>query len=191
MPRSHDISPSVTGPNGTPARALVGQAAEQAPLIEVTGEIKWFDMAKGYGFIVPDDGRPDVLLHVTCLRRDGYRVALEGARLVVAAMEIERGLQAMRILSMDTSTAKMGTARTRCTVVASGPFERAEVKSFNRLRGFGFLTRGDGTPDNFVHMETLRRFGIPELRPGQSVLAWISTAQNSPNSVGVYSYYSY
>ena len=43
------------------------------------------------------------------------------------------------------------------------------VKWFNRVRGFGFLTRGEGTPDVFVHMETLRRFGFTELRPGQMV----------------------
>ena len=34
-------------------------------VIEIAGAIKWFDVAKGFGFIVPDDGRPDVLLHVT------------------------------------------------------------------------------------------------------------------------------
>ena len=38
------------------------------------------------------------------------------------------------------------------------------------MRGFGFLTRGEGTPDIFVHMETLRRYGMTELRPGQTVL---------------------
>ena len=51
-------------------------------VIEIVGAIKWFDVAKGFGFIVPDDGRPDVLLHVTCLRRDGYQTAYEGARVV-------------------------------------------------------------------------------------------------------------
>ena len=52
-------------------------------LVEISGVIKWFDASKGYGFIVPDNGWPDVLLHVTVLRRDGYQTAYEGARLVV------------------------------------------------------------------------------------------------------------
>ncbi|MGA8963846.1 MAG: cold shock domain-containing protein, partial [Pseudolabrys sp.] len=44
-------------------RELVDETA--ANLIELTGVIKWFDVSKGFGFIVPDNGMPDILLHVT------------------------------------------------------------------------------------------------------------------------------
>ena len=142
--------------------------------IEVAGTIKWFDAGKGFGFIVPDNDMADVLLHVTCLRRDGYQTAYEGARIVVEALNRPGGLQAFRVVSMDESTARhpsqMPAPRTHVVVEATSGMVRLEVKWFNRIRGFGFLSAGDGTPDIFVHMETLRRFGITELRPGQFVL---------------------
>jgi CspA family cold shock protein len=143
-------------------------------LVELTGVIKWFDVSKGFGFIVPDNGMPDVLLHVTCLRRDGFQTAYEGARIVVEVSQRQKGLQAFRVVSMDESTAlhpaQMPPPRTHVTVTPTSGLERAQVKWFNRLRGFGFLTRGEGTEDIFVHMETLRRYGLAELRPGQTVL---------------------
>jgi CspA family cold shock protein len=172
---SDGMGPKGPGTNVGLDREAIGEIAdESASVIEVTGSIKWFDVSKGYGFIVPDNGMPDVLLHVTCLRRDGYQVAYEGARVVCEVVQRARGFQAFRVLSMDESTAlhpaQMPPPRTHVTVQPTSGLERAQVKWFNRLRGFGFLTRGEGTPDIFVHMETLRRYGITELRPGQIVL---------------------
>ena len=126
----------------SPSKGDAAQAAlsgEAVDLIEISGVIKWFDVAKGFGFIVPDNGLPDVLLHVTCLRRDGYQTALEGTRVVCEIQKRERGYQAFRILSMDQSTAvhpsQLPPVRTHVQVTPTSGLERALVKWFNRSKG--------------------------------------------------------
>lgn len=143
-------------------------------LIEISGAIKWFDVSKGYGFVVPDDGGADILLHVTTLRRSGFQTAYEGARVVCEAQRRTKGMQVFRVVAIDESTAihpaQSAAARTHSQVTPSSGYEIAIVKWFNRVKGFGFLTRGEGTDDIFLHMETVRRFGLAELKPGDSVL---------------------
>jgi cold shock protein len=142
--------------------------------IHIEGVVKWFDAVKGYGFVKPDQDLPDVLLHVTCLRRDGFPITVEGSRVTLEAVRGQRGLQALRVLKVEPPKlphpSELPPTRTHSQVTASSGLEAVTVKWFNRVRGFGFVSKGEGAPDIFVHMETLRRFGLAELRPGQQVL---------------------
>ena len=153
------------------------QTAVERPvgIVEIAGYVKWFDVAKGYGFVVPDGGKPDVLIHVTVLRRDGFQTVHEGSRVVAEAIQRDKGMQVFRVISVEpgdgTHPSQLPPARTHVQVTASSGFEIVIVKWFNRVRGFGFLSRGEGTEDIFVHMETLRRYGFTDVKPGDTLLA--------------------
>jgi CspA family cold shock protein len=77
--------------DATPERSAI----EAGDLVEISGRVKWFDVAKGYGFVVPDNGAADVLLHITTLRKDGFSVACEGTRIVCEAVRRVKGLQVL------------------------------------------------------------------------------------------------
>jgi len=166
-------------------------AAEGETTVEVQGVVKWFDAVKGYGFIIPEDGGGDILLHFSVLREVGRRSVPEGTTVTCEAVRRTKGRQAVRVSTLDLSTATApdageqmrrqgGNGAAGKPVVADEHFTDCTVKWFNRSKGYGFLSRGDGSPDVFVHMETLRQAGLFDLSPGDMVRARIGEGERGP-----------
>ena len=151
--------------------------------IRVKGRVKWFDVSKGYGFIVSSDLSGDVLLHKTVVEAFGCTAILDGATVECDVVQkikgVESKFQALRLLKVDPAKAGLGhddatrrepRARDMAAQEPSGPAIEAECKWFSRPKGFGFVTSPRADGDIFVHMELLRQFGMRELKPGQKVV---------------------
>lgn len=141
----------------------------------VTGQVKWFDAAKGFGFIVADETKSDILLHANVLRSFGRNSIATNARIVVVVQETDRGCQAIEIISIDSP--EMGIALDALKEILGEDVKidpdaalmPARVKWFDRGKGFGFVNVFGNAEDVFVHMEVLHSSGLAELQPGEAV----------------------
>ena len=59
-----------------------------------TGTVKWFNDAKGFGFIAPEDGSADVFVHYSAISSTGFRTLQEGQRVSYEVTQGPKGAQA-------------------------------------------------------------------------------------------------
>lgn len=152
---------------------LEAEDVELGKVQRCTGTIKWFDVAKRYGFVTLDvEPKADAMLHVSCLQ------AIKADRVVKDAKvecEIERGPKGWvvkKLLSLDNAIDEPIAHQSR--------YVTAKVKWYNQARGFGFVTLGPNTPDVFVHAAAIGNQRLLELRPNQEVLVIVEDGPKGP-----------
>lgn len=171
---------------------MLEQKAIDQSSVTLSGHLKWFDPAKGYGFVVPDipshTGGQDVLLHVSVLRDAGFETASEGSVLLFTAAQRARGWQVENIAKLELATPPqpvIHNVSAASMTESNAPYVEATVKWFNRTKGFGFLCEDGSTDDIFIHAEVLRRMGVDQLMPGQIVRVRTAPGKNGTMAVDI------
>ncbi|SIO24293.1 cold-shock DNA-binding protein family [Rhodovulum sp. ES.010] len=159
-------------------------------LRRVAGRVKWFDPSKGFGFVIADEGGPDILLHANVLRNFGQSSVADGAGVELLVQKTQRGLQATEVLRIDPP--EPGDApvfedamRIEPSELAKLPLEPARVKWFDKVKGFGFANVFGRQQDVFVHIEVLRRSGLADLQPGEAIAIRVTEGQRGQLAVMV------
>ena len=142
----------------------------------VAGYVKWFNPKKSFGFVVPDDGGDDILLHSDVLKNFGQGSVAEGLPITLNAQTTERGLQAVEILKLgqppqiaETTLSEYFEDLSKNT--GDIPWEPARVRWFDEGKGFGFANVFDDEADVFIHAATVQNSGFATLEPGEAIRA--------------------
>ena len=147
------------------------------------GVVKFFNQAKGFGFISRNDGGGDIFVHVSALHDSGLDDLGENDEV---SFEVERDRRSGKEAAVDLRVLAKGTpsrgggrgpdrgsprrpqSASQGASGISGPGEGV-VKWFNATKGFGFIQPNDGGGDIFVHISAVERAGLGTLRDGQAL----------------------
>ncbi len=156
-----------------------------------SGTVKWFNTAKGFGFVQPDDGGSDVFIHISALNQAGLDSLDEGDKV---DYELEQDRRSGKLAATQIVVTEKGAPQPRRAGGGGGGFDRGdrggygggggggerqrgavmgsgsgEVKWFNPTKGFGFIKPEGGGQDIFVHISAVEQAGLSGLNEGQRV----------------------
>ncbi len=164
------------------------------PTKTIEAVVKWFNTTKGFGFVAPTDGSPDVFLHAAALEQAGLPPPGEGAKIKCEVGPGKKGPQVVRVHEVDGRAGTPGGGggggggprgprpqrfdrggggggfRDEVDMAGAQDVE-GSVKWYSPEKGYGFVATSDGGKDVFVNAACLRRSGVPSVDTDQAVRA--------------------
>ena len=137
----------------------------------IFGHVKWFDIDKGFGFLLLKDGGGDVLLHSNVLKNVGRTSVSEGTKIEFEFLETDKGRQVSIIHNIFNSSCLENPYENKKFQNKGiiGNIFPARVKWFNKSKGFGFANIFRSNDDIFLHIETLKSSGLSDLDAGEAI----------------------
>ncbi|BDZ42449.1 cold-shock protein CspA [Paraoerskovia sediminicola] len=164
-----EVGEGARGPQARRVR-VTGDRAADAPL-GVLGTVTWYEPAKGYGFVTPEDGGGEVFVHSSAIVGGG--VISEGQRVAFLVVDGEKGPQADHLLPLGSEPARPASDGADGT-----------VSWYEDAKGFGFIAPDSGGADVFVHVKALGP-GLTELAEGARVTYDVVDGDKGPNARNV------
>ncbi|MCF6272974.1 MAG: cold shock domain-containing protein [Rhodobacteraceae bacterium] len=157
------------------------------------GQVKWFDAAKGYGFLIADDDLGDILLHANVLRNFGRGSIAEGAVVSFSLQQTDRGRQASEIFEIvapmeNTENIELAIELPELPKVEGVALEPARIKWFDKAKGFGFVNTFGSGEDIFLHLEVMRQYGFSDLSPGEAISVQVIDGPRGRMAGAIYSW---
>jgi len=147
----------------------------------VTAKVKWFNPAKGFGFVAPADGTADAFLHVSVVQRAGLRTLRQGATIICDLTDGPRGPQVALIGRVDDST----VADDEIYGEGEESVLEGEIKFFAVDKGYGFGMPAGGGADVFIGIGALQRSNLDRLESGQHVRMYVRSGKKGPMAVRI------
>lgn len=151
----------------------------------VRGVVKWFDLSKGFGFVIAEGVTQDILLHVNVVRRFGRTAVTAGDSVELSYDETPKGLQALELLSLEEGSGDEA-AELHLEADPKEELHPARLKWFDKGKGYGFANVFGNGEDVFVHVDVLRAGGLIDAQVGEAICVVLTRGAKGASAISIF-----